>query len=52
MLTPLNGIQINAILHHFPQRAQVAQVLDLTTHSVNDKVNLLVSSESTDTEPN
>ena len=50
VLAPLNGVQVNALLHELPERANVTQVLHPALHRLEHIVDLRLGGEPADTE--
>lgn len=50
VLSPVNGININTLLHHLPKRAHVPQPLHGRDNFSNDKIYLRLGRETTNTE--
>ena len=51
MLTPLNSLQIDSLLHQLPQRTQLPQKRDPLPDRLEDIVNLAFGGEPADAEP-
>ena len=49
VLTPLDRVEINALLHHFPEWTELSQESHPLTHSLDDIVDLLFRGESSNT---
>lgn len=52
MLTPLDGIEVNALLNELPERAQLAEEVDSFLNSLEDVVNLAFGGKPSDAETN
>ncbi len=52
MLRPIDRFDVDAVLHHFPERAHASELLDVFNNPLNGKVNILIGSKSTDPETN
>lgn len=49
MLTPFNRIDVNAFLHHFPQRTQFPQEVHPLAHSLDYIIDLRFGGEPSNT---
>lgn len=49
MLAPLDGVQVDTLLHQLPQGAELSQEGDALLHSLQDVVNLSLGGETADT---
>ena len=52
MLTPLDGVEVNTLLHKLPQGTQLTQESDALLDGLEHVVNLGVSGETADSETN
>lgn len=50
MLTPLNRLEIDAILNHLPQRAELTKEADAILHRLQNVIDLVRGSEPADAE--
>ena len=50
VLGPLNSLEIDAILHHFPQRRHVPKAADVLLKQLHSKINFLLGCEAPDPE--
>ncbi len=50
MLGPVNSININTLLYHFPERAHITQLLHGRDNFFNDEVYLRLGCETTNAE--
>ena len=48
MVGPLDGLEVDALLHHLPQGGHGPQALHLVANSVGDRVDLFLGGESSD----
>jgi hypothetical protein len=51
VLCTLNGFDINPLLHHFPQRAHLPQLVDVLDRHLDGSVHLGIGGESTNAIP-
>lgn len=51
VLSPLDGLQINSVLNHFPQRTHLPQPLDMMDNSVGSVVDLRFGRKPTNSKP-
>ncbi len=51
MLRPLYALDVDSILEHLPQRAHLAQPVDLHHHPLHRVVHLLLRGETTQAKP-
>lgn len=51
MLSPFDGLQIDTLLNHLPQRTQLPQKLDFALHRLNHEIDFRFCRESTDSKP-
>lgn len=50
VLGPLNSLEIDALLHHFPQRRHVPQATDVLLKQLHRQIHLFFSGEASDPE--
>jgi hypothetical protein len=50
VLGPVDGVDVNALLYHFPERAHITQPLDGCHNFPDDKIYLSLGRETADTE--
>ena len=49
-LRPVDGVDVDALLHHLPQRAHLAEPVDGADDVLDDEVDLGLSGEAAETE--
>ena len=50
-LRPVDGVDIDTLLHHLPQRAHLAEPVDGADDVLDDEVDLSLGGEAADAEP-
>ena len=49
-LRPVDGVDVNSLLHHLPQRAHLAEPVDGADDVLDDEVDLSLGGEAAETE--